>query len=163
MFFSRVILPECGLTLSQRSTTFLRLTSVERILRRFPCTCCSCWGYKFAFSVGMHNRKFKMNNTAVISLCTQNNFSSMKLCIWSRLQGLIIVNPLPIALKIVIKGTLFITWNNILEKTSPMSVLDMALNNLMVRFQNHGTLENAEYPFIAIAPRSTLARGSGTR
>ena len=36
------------------------------------------------------------------------------------------------------------------------SVLDMTLNNLMVSFSNAGALENVEYPFIAITPRSTL-------
>ena len=40
----------------------------------------------------------------------------------------------------------------------PMSVLDMTLNNLMVRFWSAGALANTEYTFIAIAPRSTLAR-----
>ena len=35
---------------------------------------------------------------------------------------------------------------------SPMSVLDMTENNLMVRFQKCWRLENAGYLFIAIAP-----------
>ena len=39
-------------------------------------------------------------------------------------------------------------------KTPPVSVLHMTLSNLK--------LGNAEYPFIAIAPRSTLARNSST-
>ena len=42
------------------------------------------------------------------------------------------------------------------------SVLDMTLNNLMVCSSNAGALGNAEYPFIAIAPRSTLARCGST-
>ena len=42
------------------------------------------------------------------------------------------------------------------------SVLDMTLNNLMVRFQQCWALGNAEYPFIAIAPRSTLAQSGST-
>ena len=47
------------------------------------------------------------------------------------------------------------------EELSPspaMSVLDMTPNNLMVVSSNVGALENAVHPFIAIAPRSTLAR-----
>ena len=44
-------------------------------------------------------------------------------------------------------------------KTPPQTtVLDMTLNNLIVRF----LLGNAEYHFIAIAPRSTLARSGST-
>ena len=39
------------------------------------------------------------------------------------------------------------------DSSTLTSVLDITLNNLMVRLQ-----ENAEYPFIAIAPRSTLNR-----
>ena len=46
--------------------------------------------------------------------------------------------------------------------TPPTSVLDMTLNNLMVRFQQCWSFGNAEYPFIAIAPRSTLARSGST-
>ena len=48
-------------------------------------------------------------------------------------------------------------------KTPPplMSVLDMALNNL-IGYNNTGALENAEYPFITITPRSTLARCGST-
>ena len=42
------------------------------------------------------------------------------------------------------------------------SVLDMTLNNLMVRFQQCWSFGNVEYPFIAIAPRSTLARSGST-
>ena len=38
------------------------------------------------------------------------------------------------------------------------SVLDMTLNNLMVRFQQCRILGNVEYSFIAIAPKSTLAQ-----
>ena len=44
----------------------------------------------------------------------------------------------------------------------PTSVLYMTLNNLMVRFQQCWGLGNTEYPFIAIAPRSTLARRGST-
>ena len=42
------------------------------------------------------------------------------------------------------------------------SVLDMTLNNLMVRLSNAGALGNVEYPFIAITSRSTLARNVST-
>ena len=41
-------------------------------------------------------------------------------------------------------------------KPSPTSILDMTLNNLMVR------LWNVEHPFTAIAPRFTLARSGNT-
>ena len=47
---------------------------------------------------------------------TQHNFSSMKLCLWSRLWKFILVNPLPFALNIVRKDPSFITCNDILEK-----------------------------------------------
>ena len=40
----------------------------------------------------------------------------------------------------------------------PTNVLYKTLNNLMVRFQQCKSLGNAEYAFIAIAPRSTLTR-----
>ena len=42
------------------------------------------------------------------------------------------------------------------------SVLDMILNNPMVRFQQGWSFVNAEYPFIAIASSSTLARNGIT-
>ena len=42
-------------------------------------------------------------------------------------------------------------------KTTPTSIQDMTRNNLMVRFSNTGALGNAEYPSIAISPRSTQA------
>ena len=38
-----------------------------------------------------------------------------------------------------------------------MSILDITLNNLMVSFPTAGVSGNTEHPFIAIAPRSTLA------
>ena len=44
----------------------------------------------------------------------------------------------------------------------PMGVLDMSLKNLIVSFLNAGALGNAEYPFIAISPRSTLAWSCST-
>ena len=42
------------------------------------------------------------------------------------------------------------------------SVLDMTLNILMVRFQWWWSFEECGYPFIAIAPRSTLAQRGST-
>ena len=46
-------------------------------------------------------------------------------------------------------------------KTPPITcVLNMTLNNLMVRFQQCWNF--AEYPFIAIAPRSTLSQCGST-
>ena len=42
------------------------------------------------------------------------------------------------------------------------SVLDMTLNNLMASQSNVGAKENIEYSFIAIVPRSTLARSGST-
>ena len=44
----------------------------------------------------------------------------------------------------------------------PKSVLDMTLNNLMVRFQWCCSFGDAEHPFITIAPRSSLARNGST-
>ena len=44
------------------------------------------------------------------------------------------------------------------EKTSSTSVLDLILNNLTVI----DALRNAEYPFIGLAPRSTLTQGGST-
>ena len=68
-----------------------------------------------------------------------------------------------------------IVWPNRLElqntttaslqmgETSLASSLDMTLNNLIVRlYSNGGYLENAEYPFIAMAPRFTLACNDST-
>ena len=49
-----------------------------------------------------------------------------------------------------------------LQKTPLTSVLDMTVNNMMVRFQKCWSLGNAEYPFIAITPMSTLARNGST-
>ena len=43
----------------------------------------------------------------------------------------------------------------------PTSFLDMTLNRLMAKFQ-FWTLENVEYPFIAITPRSTQTRSDST-
>ena len=43
-----------------------------------------------------------------------------------------------------------------------MSVLDMTLNNLMVRFQWCWSFGGCKQPFIAIAPRSTLAQNGST-
>ena len=42
------------------------------------------------------------------------------------------------------------------------SVLYMTLNNRMVRFKKCWALNNAMYPFLALAPRSTLARSGST-
>ena len=47
-------------------------------------------------------------------------------------------------------------------KTSPTSVRDMTLKIWWWGSSNAGALWNAEYPFIAIAPRSTLARSDST-
>ena len=44
----------------------------------------------------------------------------------------------------------------------PTNVLDMTLSNLKVRFKWYRDLGNAEHPFIAISPRSTLARKCST-
>ena len=44
----------------------------------------------------------------------------------------------------------------------PTRVLDMTLNNLMVRFQECWSFGKTEYHIIAIAPRSTLARSGST-
>ena len=49
-----------------------------------------------------------------------------------------------------------ITASLLRGKTSPMSVLIMTLNS------NAGALGNAEYPFIAIASRSTLVQSGST-
>ena len=45
---------------------------------------------------------------------------------------------------------------------APTSVLDRALKNLMVRFQQGWNFAECWVPFIAIAPRSTLARSGST-
>ena len=47
-------------------------------------------------------------------------------------------------------------------KTPPMSFLDRTLNNLMSSFSKAKCLGNAEYLFITIAPRSTLAQSGVT-
>ena len=45
---------------------------------------------------------------------------------------------------------------------SPTSDQDMTLNNLMGGPSNAGAIENAEYPFVAMTSRSTLARSGST-
>ena len=57
-----------------------------------------------------------MNDTVVNLPYAQHNFSSMKLHLWGRLQKFNLVNPLPFALRIVMKDPFFITCNNIFEK-----------------------------------------------
>ena len=44
-----------------------------------------------------------------------------------------------------------------------MSVLVMAFNKLMVSSTDNGALGNAEYPFTAISPRSTLGQSDSTQ
>ena len=52
------------------------------------------------------------------------------------------------------------TFGEVQDTSAATSVLDMTLNNLIVRFQWCRCLGNAEHPFIAIAPRSTLTRSA---
>ena len=47
-------------------------------------------------------------------------------------------------------------------KFHSMIALYMTQNTLLVRFSSARSLENAEYPFIATAPRSTLTKDSST-
>ena len=53
-----------------------------------------------------------MNNTAVILPYTLHSFSSMKLCLWSKLWRFILVNPLPFVWWVVIKDPFFIFLRN---------------------------------------------------
>ena len=48
------------------------------------------------------------------------------------------------------------------EDPPPTSVLDMTLKIWWWGSSDAGALGNADYPFIAIAPRSTLARSGST-
>ena len=48
------------------------------------------------------------------------------------------------------------------ETFPSMNILDITLNYLMVRYSNDGALGNAEYPFITISSRSTLAWSGST-
>ena len=48
--------------------------------------------------------------------CKKHNFSSIKLRFWSILRKLIFVNALPFVLNVMIKYSLFVPCNNIIEK-----------------------------------------------
>ena len=49
--FSCMILTECSLALSQKSTMFFQLMSTRHFLKRFSCTHFCSWEYKSALSV----------------------------------------------------------------------------------------------------------------
>ena len=57
-----------------------------------------------------------MNDTELITPYTQNNFSSMKSCLWNWQWIFILVNKLHFTLNTVIKDLLFLLSNDIHEK-----------------------------------------------
>ena len=68
-------------------------------------------------------------------------------------------------------NSLVAEWAGVVEYTDcisaegkilPTYALDITLNNLMVRIRYCWIWGNAEYPFIAIAPRSTQAQSDST-
>ena len=57
--FSSMVLVECGLSLSRRSTAFLKLMNVGCFFRGFSCIHCSCWEYKSALSIWLQLKNSK--------------------------------------------------------------------------------------------------------
>ena len=101
-----------------------------------------------------------MNDTTAIPSYSQHNFSSLKLCLWSRLWRFILVNPLPFALDIVIKHPFAVTFNDVLEKQVISQTLKEDLSLWICNLPHSSSLEYEECKFPACSLFLSFSSGS---